>query len=137
MRSISKSEFVVAKVTISTKKYFATETSVQSVGIDDAVIILLLTSMEGRHIRDFLHGLVKATEERKLIMKDPVCLSDLAMVHGASFENIVDADAVAANLGWSNRSFDIYSQKMFGKGFCMRGSALPARGRPSEVALET
>ena len=79
---------------------------------------------------------MEATKDKQIICKDPVHLFELARSHGAAFHNVIDADAVAKDLGWTNRSFDGYCANLIGKNFCLRGSALPTRGRPSEVALQ-
>lgn len=134
--SITRSKFVTLKVTFTSHKFVAKRFPLLTLRTDNRMIVLSLSLMQDQYVEDFLRRLRTATRDKRLLMRDPVQLHELARKHNQDFCNLVDADVIAKSKGWSVRSWEAYCEEIAGGQMCVRATVIPSMAGPSEVALQ-
>ena len=129
---IAPSKYVVLKINFTAHKFMAKRFPLWT---DKGKIVLSLSSMQDHHIADFLHKFQAAAREKRLLMRDTTQMQEFAKKHGRRFGNLVDADVVAKEQGWTTRNWDMFCEHMVGGSMCQRASLIPSSARLSEEAL--
>ena len=134
--SIHKTEFLVAHVVVTTKKFWPENLALLGIRTDDAAIFLTLNASKDVHIASFLRRLRSDSMGKRLVMKNSKSFLELAKRHHIGFNNVVDADHIAKKAGWKDVTWDEFCQNLTSGPICLRASVISSKVRPSEMALE-
>ena len=132
---IARSKIVVLKITFTTHRFMAKSFPLWSIRTDKSVVILTLSLMQDHHIADFLRKFQAATDKKRLLMRDTTQMQEFSKKFNRHFSNLVDADKMAKDRGWTAGIWQAFCENMVGGELCRRASLIPSGARLSEEAL--
>ena len=136
MNHIGNSQYVVARVTVRTRKYFPKEFQLLSVLTDRAMFVLHLPRMNEDHVGSFISRMRSALNGKKFLVREPAPFLELTLSYVDDFPGVIDVNEVGRRGNYSNMSWEGLSGKLTSGSMCMRGSQIPSGERPSRVAIE-
>ena len=135
IKSITKSELLVARVSTITRKFSPKQLTVFAMRTDDCFIIMAIEAVKDERRASFVRRMRTAVMNRRILVWDPTHFHEFTVPFGRPIPGVVDFHQVAwyVKIG---KSWDSLSRALTGGAMCMTASFLAGYETPSLAAVE-